>query len=222
MPARLANAAPPPHSGPARHGARARQQRGVRTEQAILDATVRLLASRGVQGTSLDLVAEEVGVAKSSILWHFGAKEELLLRVAERVFEELAQGPARMVLALPTIEERTEATWRVFMDTVRVRPEMRRLLLYLIFESAEGHPELRARLQRLYRRVRELFAAGLRSEIPDERQRYRLATVSIAAFDGLFLQWLLDPEEIDLEALHREMRTLAEGARRRRKARAHD
>ena len=54
----------------------------MRTEAAILDATLRLLATRGIQGTSLDAVAEEVGVAKSSILWHFGSKEELLLRVA--------------------------------------------------------------------------------------------------------------------------------------------
>src|SRR5882762_9471543 len=92
-------------SGAARVAApRARQQRGVRTEEAILNATLRLLAARGVQGTSLDLLADEVGVAKSSILWHFGSKEELLLRVAERVFEEIARGPARDILALPTLE----------------------------------------------------------------------------------------------------------------------
>jgi AcrR family transcriptional regulator len=133
---------------------RGRQQRGVRTEEAILQATLRLLAARGVQGTSLDLLADEVGVAKSSILWHFGSKEELLLRVAERVFDEIARGPAREILALRTIEERSEATWRFYADTVRHRPEIRRLLLHLIVETAEGHPELRARLRQLYRGTR--------------------------------------------------------------------
>ena len=52
----------------------------MRTEAAILEATLRLLATRGVHGTSLDAVAEATGVAKSSVLWHFGSKEELLLR----------------------------------------------------------------------------------------------------------------------------------------------
>ena len=197
--------------------ARGRQQRGVRTEEAILQATLRLLAARGVHGTSLDLLAEEVGVAKSSILWHFGSKEELLLRVAERVFEEVARGPAREILALPTIEQRSEAMWRFYADTVRRRPEVRRLVLYLIFETAEGRPELRARLRQLYRGMRELFAEGLRGVVADADQRRRLATISVAALDGLFLQWLLDPDQLDLDALHREMRGLAERARAHRR-----
>jgi AcrR family transcriptional regulator len=186
----------------------------VRTEEAILEATLRLLATRGVHGTSLDLLAEEVGVAKSSILWHFGSKEELLLRVAERAFEAIASGPARRILGLATIEEREEATWRFYADTVRQRPELRRVVLYLIFESAEGRPELRARLRQLYRSMRDLFAEGLRNVVADEGQRRRRATVALAALDGLFLQWLLDPDSLDLEALHHVMRTLAAHARR--------
>lgn len=90
-------------SVPGRPRARGRQRRGVETEGAIIEATLRLLATRGIRGTSLDLVADEVGVAKSSILWHFGSKEDLLVRVAERVFEEVARGPAKDILALPTV-----------------------------------------------------------------------------------------------------------------------
>jgi AcrR family transcriptional regulator len=189
-----------------RHTARPRQERGVRTEAAILDATLRLLATRGVQGTSLDAVADEVGVAKSSILWHFGSKEELLLRVAERVFDEVARGPVRQILELPTIEERDEATWRFFSQTLRERSELRRLVLYLIFESVEGRPELRARLQQIYRNIRELYERGLRGVGEDEGQRRRMALISVATFDGLFLQWLLEPEAVDLDALHTELR----------------
>jgi AcrR family transcriptional regulator len=117
--------------------ARARQERGVRTEEAILQATLKLLATRGIHGMSLDLLAEEVGVAKSSILWHFGSKEELLLRVAERVLEEVARGPAREMLALPTLEQRADAAWRFFEQTIRERPELRRLVLWLIFDVEE-------------------------------------------------------------------------------------
>jgi AcrR family transcriptional regulator len=193
---------------------RARQQRGMRTEEAILEATLRLLARRGVHGTSLDALAEEVGVAKSSILWHFGSKEELLLRVAERAFEAIASGPARTILALPTIEERAEATWRFYLETVLEQPQLKRVVLYLIFESAEGRPELRARLRQLYRSMRDLFAEGLRGVVRDEEQRRRRAAVALASLDGLFLQWLLDPESLDLEALHHEMRDLAARARR--------
>ncbi|HWP66004.1 MAG TPA: TetR/AcrR family transcriptional regulator [Candidatus Limnocylindria bacterium] len=178
----------------------------MRTEASILDATLRLLATRGVHGTSLDAVAEAAKVAKSSVLWHFGSKEELLLRVAEHVFEQVARGPVRQILALPTMAERDEATWRFFSETLHERPELRRLILYLIFESGEGRPELRARLQQLYRGIRELYESGLSGVVADPEQRRRLAIIAVATFDGLFLQWLLDPESVDLDALHRELR----------------
>jgi len=202
-------------SSPDRGEGRARQERGVRTEEAILQATMRLLATRGIQGTSLDLVAEEVGVAKSSILWHFGSKEELLLRVAERVYDEVTRGPAQKILARQSFEERAEASWRFFSETLRQNPELRRVILYLIFESVEGRPELRARLQQLYRGIREMYQIGLRDVVGDPRRRERLAVITVAALDGIFLQWLLDPDAIDLPAIHDELRGLRDGARDR-------
>jgi len=213
MPPRPSATRPRPVSRPKPAEGRARQERGVRTEEAILQATMRLLATRGIQGTSLDLLAEEVGVAKSSILWHFGSKEELLLRVAERVYDQVARGPVQKILALPDFGERAEATWRFFSDTLRQNPELRQVMLYLIFESVEGRPELRARLQQLYRGIRDMYETGMRGIVPDRAQRERLAIITTAALDGIFLQWLLDPAAIDLDAVHEELRALRDRVR---------
>ena len=203
----------PEHERRGSRPTRARQERGVRTEEAILQATLKLLATRGIHGMSLDLLAEEVGIAKSSILWHFGSKEELLLRVAERVLEEVARGPAREMLALPTIEQRADAAWRFFEETIRERPELRRLVLWLIFECVEERPEMRTRLQQLYRSIRDMFEQGLGEVVPDAAQRRRLAIITLATFDGLFIQWLLEPEAIDVEAIHSEIRSGKDPAR---------
>src|SRR5262245_49782226 len=192
MPPRQA-ARPAQASRPRRAEGRACQERGVRTEEAILQATMRLLATRGIQGTSLDLLAEEVGVAKSSILWHFGSKEELLLRVAERVLDEVARGPVQKILALPSFEERAEASWQFFSETLRQNPELRRVMLYLIFESVEGRPELRARLQQLYRGIREMYETGLRGVVPDAEQRRRRAVDCGAALGGHVLGCVVGP-----------------------------
>jgi AcrR family transcriptional regulator len=187
---------------------RARQRRGLRTERAIIDATAALLAQRGVHGTSLDAVADAVGVAKSSILWHFGSKEGLLLRVAETVFAEVASGRVQEILALESFEARVEATWRLFEENVRDAPALRRLVLHLIFESVDGRPEVRARLQQLYRAMRELFEAGLGGVVPDAARRRRASVIAVATFDGVFLQWLLDPDAVDIAALHRDVTEL--------------
>ena len=189
----------------------------MRTEEAILQATQKLLSTRGIHGMSLDLLSEDVGVSKSSILWHFGSKEELLLRVAERVLEDVARGPAQEMLALPTLAERGDAAWRFFGETLRQRPELRRLVLWLIFECVEERPEMRTRLRQLYRSIREMFESGLRDIVPDAAQRRRLAIITVATFDGIFLQWLLEPDAIDVEAIHRDLRVLSEPRRRPRK-----
>ena len=184
---------------------RLRQRRGVRTEQAIIAATTQILATRGIHGTSLDAVAETVGVAKSSILWHFGSKEGLLLRVAEMVFQLVAEGPAKEILALDSLEKRIDATWRMFATAVREAPALRRLVMHLIFECVDERPELRERLRALYRGMRELFEAGLMGVLPDPARRGRASVIAVATFDGVFLQWLLDPDAIDIEALHRDV-----------------
>jgi AcrR family transcriptional regulator len=194
----------------ARRPSRTRQARGLRTEAAILDATLRSLAHRGIHATSLDLIAAEVGVAKSSILWHFGSKEGLLLRVAERAFATIEHGPAQDILALPTFQQRGEAMWRFYSDVIHQQPEVRRIILYLIFASAEGRPELHTRLQQLYQSMRTLFAAGLQDVVAEAQQRHHLATLAIAALDGIFLQWLLDPKAVQLDALQRQIRRLTQ------------
>jgi len=201
---------PPRNSGESgaapRAARRSRQKRGIKTEEAILEATLRSVAARGIAETSLELIAADVGVAKSSILWHFGSKEGLLLRVAERAFTALEQGPAQEVLALPTMRERGAAMWQVYLDTIKNRPEVRALVLYLIFASGDGRPQLRARLRQLFQSMRALFAAGLEGIVADPSMRQHLATLAIAALDGIFLQWLLDPQALDLDALEAQIR----------------
>jgi AcrR family transcriptional regulator len=140
--------------------------------------------------------------------------------VAERVLEDVARGPAQEMLALPTLAERGDAAWRFFGETLRQRPELRRLVLWLIFECVEERPEMRTRLRQLYRSIREMFESGLREVVPDAAQRRRLAIITVATFDGIFLQWLLEPDAIDVEAIHRELRLLNEPGRPRRARKA--
>lgn len=47
-------------------------------DAAILDATIRLLASSGVEGTSIDKVASEAGTSKVTIYTRFASKSELI------------------------------------------------------------------------------------------------------------------------------------------------
>jgi AcrR family transcriptional regulator len=54
-------------------------------EEAIVDATNRLLASRGYESMSMEDIAAEVGIAKGSLYRHFESKEALAAAVMVRL-----------------------------------------------------------------------------------------------------------------------------------------
>lgn len=64
--------------------------RQARTE-AIVQAAIGLMSERGYAGTSLQDVADRVGVLKGNLYYYFRSKEDLLLRILEDTHEESAR-----------------------------------------------------------------------------------------------------------------------------------
>jgi Transcriptional regulator len=59
--------------------------------EAILDATDRLLSTRGYKKMTIDELAQEVGIGKGSIYLHFSSKEEIALSHIDRIVERLKE-----------------------------------------------------------------------------------------------------------------------------------
>jgi len=59
------------------------------TRDRVLAAALAGFASRGVEATSLDALAAEIGVRKQTILYHFGSKHDLLRSVVVHATTEL-------------------------------------------------------------------------------------------------------------------------------------
>ena len=60
------------------------QERKARTREAILNAAARLFARRGVEATSLDDIAREIGMTKGAIYANFKNKRELVYALLDR------------------------------------------------------------------------------------------------------------------------------------------
>ena len=50
----------------------------------VLDAALKLIAERGVSGTSLQMIADEMGVTKAAVYRQFKTKEEIVIAITER------------------------------------------------------------------------------------------------------------------------------------------
>ncbi len=73
-------------------------------EEAILDATNRLLADHGYEAMSMDEVASQVGIAKGSLYRHFESKEALAAAVLTRLLRQTAAALADQSTQLPAIQ----------------------------------------------------------------------------------------------------------------------
>jgi AcrR family transcriptional regulator len=55
----------------------------------VMDAALKLIAERGVSGTSLQMIADEMGVTKAAVYRQFKTKEEIVIAITEREMSRL-------------------------------------------------------------------------------------------------------------------------------------
>ncbi len=111
--------------------------------QRILQEATRLFADRGYQGTSIQAVADAVGIRKPSLLYHFSSKEKLRRQVIEaqltrwkseipRLMTQARGGQDRFastVMALVGFFQEDSARARLVLREVLDRPQATEALI---------------------------------------------------------------------------------------------
>jgi AcrR family transcriptional regulator len=126
------------------------------SRQRFIDVALRLFARHSFAGTSLQMIADELGVTKSAVHHHFRTREELLLAVVEPLM-----GHLRVAIegaeALRGRHARAERLLAGFIDIVVRNRSLMGLLAGDpgVIEMLKAHPELSG----LIERQMTLFAA---------------------------------------------------------------
>jgi TetR/AcrR family fatty acid metabolism transcriptional regulator len=166
--------------------------RGVR-EMKIIRSAYRTMARSGSHRMSLQDIADEAGVSKALLLYHFGSKDALLF--------------AAMKWALERTEERIRGRLEVFdeprrqlaalLDAVFVEPGANRdfYLFYLdLVEHVGRVPSFEPLSTMLDQTVNGLFAEVIEKGVRDGV--FEVSDIEVAArnmralIDGTFLQWI--------------------------------
>ncbi len=93
--------------------------KGDSTRQAILDHSVSLASTVGLEGLTIGRLAEELALSKSGLFAHFRSKESLQIQTLEHAASRFADLVIRPALAAPRGEPRIRATFRLWMDWPR-------------------------------------------------------------------------------------------------------
>ena len=179
-----------------------KQQQGEQSRELILDATERLMATRGYAATSISDIRKACGLPPSSIYWHFGSKEGVLAAAMQR-------GADRFFAAIPTLED--AQTQLAVLSTLQAQhPDFLRLFYMLSLERGND-PAVAA----VVRRVRDTAIARFRNAItqllpadapPSKADRVvtELTALAVALSDGVFFADHLEPDT-DVERMYRRL-----------------
>lgn len=132
---------------------------GPATRNAIIEAAEHLFAERGFEGTSLNLIAGEVGIRRQSLLHHFPTKEAMYREVFEQALAEWCERvEAAVTNPVATGWEQLDHVLTAGFEFFRANPDFVRLVRREALADDElGHVELGVALQPLFARAAEYF-----------------------------------------------------------------
>jgi len=102
---------------------------GQDVRSGVIAAATRLFAARGFDGTSLQDIADVVGVTKPAVLHHFPSKEHIRTGVLESLLEHWREVLPRLLLAASASEDRFEAIFGELQRFFGANPDLARVLV---------------------------------------------------------------------------------------------
>jgi AcrR family transcriptional regulator len=184
-------------------------------KEEILEKATQLFGEHGFQGTTLDLVAKAVGLTEQGVLHYFPSKVHLLQGVLEyrdqKEIERTSELIERDHNTLPNLIEQLDD---VVIQNEKV-PGLIQLFTVLVSESIRSdHPSHDYFVDR-YRRAREIYVREFlkvnKAELRPDINFNELASLIMAVMDGLQIQWLLDPDKVDMGAIFKLFSKIAVG-----------
>jgi len=186
------------------------------TRALLLAAAAAVFAERGIEGASVDAIAEAAGRTSGALYAHFGSKEGLLIELLESWRDEVSTAIWADLTQARTVDERLLALWHDFAQPkgaarqwVQLEHELWRWVI-----RAE-HDGMRNLVADRYRTSREAMTALLdrwaqERLIPAPRSDAGPAMIGLLI--GLEMQHRLDPAAVTDEIALVSLRALL-GAR---------
>lgn len=174
--------------------------------QTIQDATMRVIARKGMAAATIQEIADEAGVAKGTIYLYFRDREELVEKTFECAMTQLLERVDAAIAANDTFEGKVRAIMSAKLGFFAANREFFRL--YLSLRMPEGPVSTQRRQRRhcqpRYRTRIEQFAAVLEEAMARGEIRqvdpYRLALFIMEGSTAIILERLGESSSPDAEA----------------------
>ena len=179
--------------------------RGAETRERILDAALSSFGTIGYDGTSLDDLANGLGVRKQTILYHFVSKRGLLGAVVDRSAADLNAALLEVLDGEATDWERVEALVRSVFRVALEQPLLMGLLREVSRPGSPAAPRLKGAMGPLMDRAQ----AWMEREMDAGRMRRTDAQLVLISAYSTVVGLATEIEVLRAAGLEPTMRTVA-------------
>lgn len=187
--------------------ARRTKEEAQKTRQSIMEAAVGVFARQGVANASLTDIAQEAGVTRGAIYWHFANKADLI----NSLWEQVQSFYAPLTQASEHIDEpdplgKLQELYSSFFAGMEEDPVQQQMFRILFDEGDRSkdtetvrklHQELRCER---YRGLQTVFANAMqRGQLPPHFDVQLGAVTTFSLVHGLIANWVMNPELIDIK-----------------------
>jgi AcrR family transcriptional regulator len=179
---------------------RTQAERTQQRKEQLIRAAIRFFGQNGYHGAKLADIARAAGVTEPGLLHHFPTKAHLLMEVLaerDRVDRERFD---------PSLNDGTKPPLVPYEELVQYNetvPGLVQLFTVLVAESVDEQHPAHEFFKGRYQKLREatvslLKAAQAAGEIRDDLPAEDLVVMLFAMMDGLQVQWLYEPAQVDM------------------------
>ncbi|HEX4818339.1 MAG TPA: helix-turn-helix domain-containing protein [Nonomuraea sp.] len=175
------------------------------TRTRIQEIALRLFTEQGYEATSLREIAEELGVTKAALYYHFKTKDDIVASLVDLRIAELEE-----LLAWTRSRPKTAETRRELLERYAENLRLPRTLEVARFlernqTAMRDHPKLKRMRETMMALTRELGSPG---DTPVERISHAMAFFALHAGKWLTQESGLSEDEVDKASMEVARRLL--------------
>ncbi len=165
----------------------------------IIAALERCIAKRGLEGTTLEQIAEEAGTSRRIIRHYLGNREELILTAINQI-EKKHLDSAREVMGDFQAEARLESALNYLFSEKFNNLPLNNLLAGLLASAVRGDETIRGAMKRIYDKFQSTIEDELKRAYPgtkrEDRRRVAFTIMTLAFGSGWMMQIGFSKERI--------------------------
>lgn len=169
------------------------------TRQSIRLTAIRLFMENGVYATSLADIAAGAKLSKGTLYYHYPAKEDLVMDIAEEHFLKMTALLYNWVDSI-SVSTAAKDALSLLLSVLKRDDEQLKLYFAIMSEALRDEGGLRARMAEKTREWAMLIELGaLKMTGRDSERMRKFSRSALAIIDGLTLHMLINPEnDIDI------------------------